>query len=51
VFADGFVSEDESTWSSITVTDTVTGEVKSYTNSLDPESLSIEDTTAFADCP
>jgi hypothetical protein len=51
VFADGFLSEDVSTWSSLTVTDTVTGEVMSYTNPLDPKSLSIEDTTAFADCP
>jgi hypothetical protein len=51
VFADGFVSEDESTWSGITVTDTVTGDVMPYTNSLDPQSLSIEDPTAFAGCP
>jgi hypothetical protein len=51
VFADGFLSEDVSTWSSLTVTDTVTGEVMSYTNPLDAMSPSIEDTAAFGDCP
>jgi hypothetical protein len=51
VFADGFLLEDVSTWSSLTVTDTVTGEAMSYTNPLDPMSSSIEDTSAFAGCP
>jgi hypothetical protein len=51
VFADGFLSEDASTWSSLTVTDTVTDEVISYTNPLDSMSPSIEDIAAFADCP
>jgi len=51
VFADGFVSEDVSTWSTLTFTDTVTDEVMSYTNPLDPMSPSIQDTAAFAGCP
>jgi hypothetical protein len=51
VFADGFLSQDVTTWSNLTVTDTVTDEVMSYTNPLDPMSPSIEDTAAFADCP
>ena len=51
VFADGFLSEGESTWSSLTITDTVTDEVMSYTNPLDAMLPSIQDTGAFAGCP
>jgi len=51
VFADGFLDDGASIWSTITITDTESGEVKTYMNPLDPLDTTIQDITAIGSCP